>query len=114
MKWLILFLFVVADLAMAEMGSGEHIAHPPQIVLAEVWLYNNPVPVYRIDIEHAGEFAELQAAEAAVTSVRPEFKTFTAEFQKSLDYYVVGRQDSGLHTIIYIRRNIVADWLITS
>jgi hypothetical protein len=113
MKWLIISLIAVANLAQAE-SSGESVARPPTVILTEAWLYNIQVPVYQVNIANAGESAVLQAAQAAVASVRPEFKNFGADFVRGLDHYVVARQDSGSHTTIYILRTIVADWLIMS
>jgi hypothetical protein len=114
MRWLILLVLLTPNLAQAESGSGEHVARPFQVVLAEAWLYNHAVPVYQVTVEHAVEHAELRAAEAAVASVRTEFTNFTSQFVQAIDHYVIGRTDSGTHTTIYIRRSIVADWLITS
>ena len=112
-KWLILFVFITT-LAQAELGSGDYLAQPPRIVTTEIWHYNQLTPVYQIDIEHAGNDAVLTAAEAAVASVRPEFKKFTEQFAQAVDHYVIGRQETGTRTTIYIRRSIIADWLITS
>ena len=113
MKWLLVFLLTVANLARAD-GSGDIVARPFSVVLAEQWLYNQAVPVYQVTVEHAGEHAELRAAEAAVGSVRPEFQQFSSAMINSIDNYVVGRREQGSVTIIYIRRSIIADWLITS
>lgn len=113
MKWLIISLLLVANLAHAE-GSGDIVARPFSVVLAEQWLYNQAVPVYQVTVEHAGESAVLQAAAAALSSVRPEFQQFSSAMINSIDNYVVGQHEQGSVTIIYIRRSIVADWLITS
>lgn len=100
--------------ANPDSGSGEQLAHPPTVVLAEIWHYNQRVPVYRVDIKHAGESAELHAAEATVANLYPGFRRFGPGFEKNINLYVVARQDTGTHTTIYISRTIVADWLITS
>jgi hypothetical protein len=124
MRWPVILLLLASaaqanpsidpNLAQMPLGSGEHIAKPFQVILTQQWLYNQPVPVYQITIEHAGEHAELRAAEAAVASVRPEFKNFTTDFAQHISHYVAGRDDTGTRTVIYIRRSIVAAWLITS
>lgn len=115
MRWLILSVLLISNLALAdEFGSGERLAQPPTVILAEIWHYNAKTPVYQVDIEHADDAAELQAAAAAVASVRPEFREFDAKFQQVIGNYVAARQDTGQRTRIYILRTIVADWLITS
>ena len=114
MKWLILLVLLVANVAHADIGSGERLAQPFAVVLAQAWLYNQAVPVYQVTVENAGEHAELQAAQAAVASVRSEFTNFNKQFVQALDYYIVGRTESGTRTTILIRRSIVADWLIAS
>ena len=113
MRWSIIFLLVLSNSAQA-IGSGEVLAYPPIVVLSERWLHNHAVPVYQVTLRHAGEHAELQAAEAALSSVRPEFRQFSTAMINSIDNYVIDRQQQGSVTIIYIRRSIVADWLITS
>ena len=112
-KWLILFVFATAT-AQAEMGAGDNLAHPPTVILTEQWLYNRTVPVYQVTVEHAGEYAVLRAAETTVASLYPGFKNFNSEFIQSLHHYIIDRQDQGTRTTIWIRRNIIADWLITS
>ena len=114
MKRLILSCLLITNVAQADMGSGEQLAQPFAVVLAQTWLYNQAVPVYQVTIEHAGEHAELQAAQAAVASVRTEFTNFNKQFVQALDHYIVGRTESGTRTTILIRRSIIADWLITS
>jgi hypothetical protein len=114
MRWIFILLLFITTTALAETGSGERLAQPPVIVLTQAWLYNQPVPVYQVTVEHAGEHAELQAAEAAVASVHNEFKNFSTQFVQALNHYIVGRTDQGNQTTIYIHRSIIADWLIMS
>ena len=113
---LITFLLVCSfnSCAESDFGAGEQLAHAPTVVLTEVWHYNNKVPVYQVDLEHAGDTAELRAAEATVARLYPEFKTFSPDFAQHIHLYVVARTDSGTHTRIYITRSIIADWLISS
>jgi hypothetical protein len=111
-RWSILSLVFVANLAWADTGSGDQLAHPPTVILSEIWLYNQVTPVYQVNIEHAGETAVLQAVQAAIASVHPEFTTLTPSLAAAAENYVVARTDLGTRTTIYIRRTIIADWLI--
>ena len=113
MRWLILSWLLVANVAHAE-GAGEHLAQPFTVLITQRWLYNLAVPVYQVSLEHADEHSHLRAAEAAVASVRPEFRKFSAAMINTIDLYVTDQEQQGSVTVIYIRRSIIADWLITS
>lgn len=115
MRQLIISFFIVLSFnAKAGDGSGDQLAHPPTVIVAEIWHYNQSTPVYQVDLEHADSDSARLAVEAAIASVRPEFKSLTPALVNSLSNYIVREQHTGTHSRYYIHRSVVADWLIMS
>lgn len=110
----LIVLVLVAQTAQAA-GSGDHLARPmsqAQVQVSPHWTWHLGQAVYPVRITHADQHAVALAAEAVMRHVQPRFQGFGWAQQARLNLYVVDQQDQGSTKLIYIQRNIEADWLI--
>jgi hypothetical protein len=113
MKSLVATVLLVLSTQVLAAGSGDNLARPPsETQVSTRWVWIKGQAAYQVQVTPPDPNAVALAAEAVMRHVQPQFQGFGTRQQSILNLYVLGQHDTGSAQVIYILRNIEADWLI--